>query len=526
MLRLYTDLKRILVVTENLLFLAGKSLQRRALRNGMLISLGTGSSIIKTNIVSAQTLSAEQMTALVIGAFASYPAGALLVRLATFLTREHIEAAAGGYLHLTSHYKQSRMRMHLHYLWHEVFSNEPRSTQHEPDASAEYSADDRETGEPVAIDALPSSDADTAGELGLISENPHISSSDRMTHDRFLQDALTALRSPLPMGIQSARSGFHLGPIEDWYEKGFFAYEDFPAKAFARDPLIKRAHRLVETRTRLRIQRLLAAETAPSFWYAFTVRKFSTLLGKAITSLNGEAEKIGSPDYFDAQHFIWPSVELDREVTRRFESDVGLMHRKLFVARQLLFGEVFTSDVQIARRHVMRMFARDYAWIFRLRLRFDAPWAAGRLHTTPMQELRAIENTFSLPLLPAKRVEPAVEQATTNLALLDRVVGDAGIGASENYALIQVAAHIDYRGLRSRNLEGAESCSLDELLDSAEDVRRDVGLLRELLLRVRIYHVLLKIQIMEYWNIVEHIGRPKDDAHTGSTGAADDERPD
>ncbi|MCZ7600187.1 MAG: hypothetical protein M5U09_24015 [Gammaproteobacteria bacterium] len=95
------------------------------MRNGVLITLAMSSNIVKTNYVGAQSLTGDQLTWLLAGAFASYPAGSLLLRVASFLSRDHIDAAAGGYLHLTSHYKQSRMRLHLEYLWREVFRHDP-----------------------------------------------------------------------------------------------------------------------------------------------------------------------------------------------------------------------------------------------------------------------------------------------------------------------------------------------------------------------------------------------------------------
>ncbi len=463
------------------------------------------SSIIKTNYTSAQSLTTDQLTALVIGAFASYPAGTLLVRVAGFLTRDKIDAAAGGYLHLTSHFKQSRMRLHLHYLWHEAFANDSRaSTPPAAPGVAQYNPGD---GDAACVDAQDLALVRDTHDFDLFREQAITDEGKWREHDGFIRSCLMALRSPLPMGIQSERIGFHLGPVEDWYEKGFFAYEDFPAKAFARDPLIKRTRALVDSPLRVRLRRLLASDVAPSFWYAFTVRKFASALGKAITTINEDAERSGYPDYFDAQHFIWPSEEMDEAVRRRFGPVNESLVERFFLTRRRVMREVFSDDAHTARRHLMRMFARDYAAIFEMRLKFDPAWAAGRLDNDPLSELDAIEASFSLRPLRRSRVTPRIEAAIAHLDALDRFMETVPPGSRVDPAdpLTQVAAHIDYRGFRSRHLEGSDARGLAALLAVSPDVTRHIGLLRELLQRVRIYHALIKIQILDYWTIIHRM---------------------
>ncbi|GJL81100.1 MAG: hypothetical protein DHS20C01_07340 [marine bacterium B5-7] len=500
MLRLYSDLRRILVLTENLLFLAGRSLQRRAMRNGVLISLWMSSTIVKTNYLTAQTLTTDQLTTLLVGAFASYPAGAVLVRLANFLSRDKRHTAAGGYLHLTSHYKQSRIDIHLHHLWHEVFCHDP------PESLVPI---DTETEPSVSVaPRLP--DDDQIESYGLFPTQAVVTEKQQQRYTRFLSSAHNALRSPQPMGVQAARTGIHLGPIEDWYEKGFFAYEDFPAKSFSRDPLIKRMNRMVEHPYRHKLREILAAETAPSFWYAFTVRKYTSLLGKSISQLNARAEAVGCPDYFDAQHFLWPSPELDAEVERRFQGSDDRLDGQLKLMRTALMRNVFSDDNKTARRHVLRMFARDYAMIFRVRIRFDAAWAAGRFSGSPLEEHDVMAREFSLTPVKKQLIESIGNHATTRLADLDRLIETIAPAflESSTFPLLQVAAYTNYAHFTD-NYMGANKNRLEQLIHSGDDLRRHLGLLSELLHRVRIYHALIKIQVLDYLNIVNRIGNLK-----------------
>ena len=478
------------------------------------------SSIIKTNYLGAQTLTSEQLTALIIGAFASYPAGSILVRIAGWLTRAPIAAAAGGclrcrrrpsritraaptpsqstYLHLTSHYKQSRMRLHLHYLWHEVFSIRPDGKE----------ADERVGGLVDDPSAPPPPLERDTDELALFLEKPFASDRDRRAHDEFVNLGLAALSTPLPMRVQSSTTGFHLGPVEDWYEKGFFAYEDFPAKAFSRDPLVRRVRRLVEPRTRHWARRLLAADVAPSFWYALTVRRFASLLGKSLTALNREAERQGFPDYFDAQHFLWPSDRLDALVATDFSRHRYDLQRRLMALRWGLIREVFSDDEATARRHLMRMFARDYAAIVEIRLRFDAAWAGARLTDNPERELDAVATTFSLSPVPANRVASLMSHARSRLDALDRLMKSSGNDAVDPRLreVLEIATVVNYRGFNARIVETGDGAALRDLLSATDDFARDVGLLRELLYRVRIYHALIKLQVIDYWSIVRRIG--------------------
>jgi len=506
MKHLLNDIKRIFILTENLLYLAGKSLQRRAMRNGILISLAVSSSIIRTNYLTAQTLTPEQITTLLIGAFASYPAGTLLVRIANFMTRDNLEAAAGGHLFLTSHFKQSRLRIHLFWLWHEVFRHDPedspvksrlseRNHRHSPTTA--FTVDERIFEQPSEMDRVLCHALFNAGP-------DHTFGDDH--YQAFEESGSFALRSPLPMGVQNAEVGFHLGPLEDWHEKGFFAMEDFPAKAFARDPLIKRIQKLVESPLGNSIRRMIAMETAPSFWYAFTVRKFGARLGKAINSLNREAEAQGYPDYFDAQHFIWPSVALDREVATRFPADSGIFGC-LCEQRKTLLESVFSGNRRTAQRHIMRMFARDYAWIFKLRLRFDPQFAAAEGAFSPVGELQRLEQCFGLRLLKPKTVEVAAVIARTRLARLETQLQGQPPAATLHNTALEIAAYIDYKHFFRDHLERTDGRPATPIGDNLTPA--DTGLLLALLHRIRIYHALLKIQILDYWTIVDRIGQPE-----------------
>ena len=452
------------------------------------------SSIVRNNYLSAEVLTPDQITALMIGAFASYPAGTLLVRIANFLTRDNLDAAAGGHLFLTSHFKQSRLRIHLHYLWTEVFSNDaPDGTvktklhehQHELNIGSATIANGN-VYQPFREPELNSMEA-------ALFPNTNRLSDDCQDYQQFERTGIYALSLPLPMGVQSAELGFHLGPVEDWYEKGFFSYEDFPAKAVSRDPLIKRVQSLIANKTINQANRLIALESSPSFWYAFTIRKFGSKLGRSINELNKLAELHGYPEYFDAQHFIWPSQTMDDSVSEQF-NDTAVLGTFLTRRRQLM-NAVFSKDPTIASRHILRMFARDYALIVKLRLKFDVAFAAGLLPSKPFEENHRIQNLFGINPVRQAIILRAKSEAMKSLVLYKEKTGHDFLerNRSNRQVAAEIAAHINFKNFRNGNFQ-------QEITDT------DCRLLIALLHRVRIYHTLIKLQALDYWTIVEKIG--------------------
>lgn len=113
MIQLLHDLKRVVSLSEDLLYLAGRSLQRRALRNGIVIAVGYGSALFGVKVAGYEVVTQKQVLSLLAASFASYPLGTVCVRLADLLTRGNLDAAAAGHLHLTSHYKRLFTNLHL-----------------------------------------------------------------------------------------------------------------------------------------------------------------------------------------------------------------------------------------------------------------------------------------------------------------------------------------------------------------------------------------------------------------------------
>lgn len=516
MMRFFAGLGRIVSLTEDVLYLLGRSLQRRAVRNGFVVALAYGSALMGVNVVGAQRLENEQVLGLLVAAFASYPAGVLLVRISNLLTRGNIVTAAGGHLHLTSHYKQSQMREHLGLLWDRVFCYESvlsANIDKTINARARLKATEKSIHD--WLDGLPfavrqamrlfdQQDDDALVERILSSYSHH--RKVEATRELFILSGLYALQTPIPQAIQERRVGFDISPLEDWYEKGLFTYEEFPGKAFLRDPFVREIHTLLYGPWRNRISAFIALEPTPAFWYAFTIRKLGVMIGKGIRAMNARVHEPVATGYFNTQHFLWPSDELDEAVLQEFPQQGAALLEELRAIRASLIEELFSSRADVARNHIMRMFLADFRRILTLRLRFDVEYCAGLLKTTPKQDLDFLFRRYGEHVVARHRADKLIEQARLSEQNVSQFLGMTQMELSPTR-------------LRSlRVLYHARRCwSWRRLLPDAMN-RDDVGgaLARlepshatcvQALIRLRTFDALARIQIATYDDLVISLSR-------------------
>ena len=513
MLKLLSDLKRVVSVSEDLIFLAGRSLQRRALRNGILVALAYGSTLLGVKVSDSQQLTEEQILGLLVAAFASYPAGTLLTRISNFLTRGNLNAAAAGHLHLTSHYKQSRIAEHLGRIWDGVFRYESSISRDIHDIiNARAALKITETALHDTLSSLPRSLRDslhlnsTADEQALcqrvLTGYSHDSGIEA-TREMFIYTGHYALCTPLPQILQRHQVGFDISALEDWYEKGLFAYEDYPEKSFGRDPLIREIRYLTGNWFFNRMIDLITPEPVSSFWYALTARKCGVLIGKGLREMNDRIPPGYTRDYFNAQHFIWPSPEMDDAVATYFNED---MKFALIELRKNYLRDLFSSNERVARHHVFRLFARDFRKIFKLRLAFDVEYAAGLLQTTPHEDIEKINKHFSAQAYSLETINHAKQHAQHCLQLANKVpelLDNVTLNSGARRA-ISIAVYCDYRRLKSRLLRAEDSTKhRDKIKQIALDLIDNQSGFSDRLVRLRLFHVLVLIQMDIYWDVVK-----------------------
>ncbi|MEM7254255.1 MAG: hypothetical protein AAF493_22790 [Pseudomonadota bacterium] len=512
LIRFLAGLRRIISLTEDLMFLIGRSLQRRAMRNGILVAAAYGSTLVGIKLGSSSQLSNEKILALVAIAFASYPAGVILVRLSNFLTRGNIVAAAGGFLHLTSHFKQSHRRAHLGRLWDHVYRHEAMLQRTVDDVMR--SRDQLQaTKEAIHdwIENLPDSirtamqlqDArrETALIERILSGYPHDSDIEA-TRELFILSGIYALGTPMPQKLQASRVGFDLSPLEDWYEKGLFTLEDYPAKAFERDPLMRQIFSMIRPTWWHRIESFLAIEPSASFWYTFTTRKLGVLTGRAIGELNSAAALPLGTGYFNTQHLLWPSRELDAEVIKDFPIDGERLLQMLQTKRLANVHQLFSDNPAIARHHVCRMFLGDYQTIVKVRLRFDVEYAGGHDQFNPREAIATFESDYGLSVLSSRVLHRLTDAAERTLHQVDAVVDAHGVTGARETRALRMAYHLNFHGLASACREDIGSTRSAAAVRAALDC---APMLNHALVRLRLYEVLALLQIATYAELIESL---------------------
>lgn len=522
MLRSLAGVKRIASVTEDLLYLLGRSLQRRAMRNGVLVALAYGSTLLGVKVAGADKLSKEQVLGLLVAMFASYPAGTLLVRVSNLLTRGHLITAAGGHLHLTSHYKKAHMRDHLLFLWNTVYRYEAALRKNIDDiinSRARLKAVEEmihqwiEGIPPPVRDAMQlCNEADEQALMERVLSGYAHDPDVEATRELFILTGLYALRTPMPQPIQERQVGFDISPLEDWYEKGLFTPEDYPAKAFARDPLIKDVLDRIASPWRNRVGEWLSQEPAASFWFSLTIRKLGVLVGKGIRDMNRELHEPEASGYFNTQHFLWPSAELDEDVRNRYGDRGDALLGHLTALRVGIMRNLFSSDPETARHHILRMFLSDYRRIFKARMRYDVEYAGGLLAVGPEDDIQHLSDSYGTPGISPRVVSRLAKTARDNLETFERRIADrlGRHGDSEEVMrALKIAFHVDYGDLRStleRDPSSPANRDLARIVDTVADLK---DRFHAELIRIRVFHALVMLQVRTYTDVVESLSFPE-----------------
>lgn len=515
MKHLFLDLVRISNLTENLLYIVGKSLQRRALRNGMIVAMTYGSALLGLKLTSGNPLTTEQLLRLLAASLASYPLGTFFTMLSGFLTREHVDTAGAAQLDLMGDLKRTRMRRHLEAAWVEVFryeaaiSGDVNQTINErkqllSTRDALYLAVDnlpRELREALVITG--EEDIHRIVERLLTGLPRH----NRMEQDResFVLTGLYALNSPLPQRVQELECGFDISVIEKWYRHGLFTAEDELLRDFETDLLIRGVRRMLQPGPLVALLRFVGPGYTASFWYAWTMRKAVILLGKTIARLNRELDLRQRTPYFGAQHLLWPCERTDQDVIDEFGEQEGRrLLRLLERQRRKLMRKIFSADRVSAYRLLYRAFSKELLRIAKLRVQFDAEYRLGLLLRKPRDDLATLEGLLGHSVISHGQLDKLLgddadeERFRSDLRLLTTREPER-----EALRALRIAYFVERRGIRrclARNdLDGAQA-RYREVLGAKQKYTAK-------LVRLRLYHLLARLQVELYRDLVTELGR-------------------
>ncbi len=534
----FHHLKRTATVLEDVVFVLGRNLQRKALRNGGLILIAYLSALIHVGLSGANGDFAHHLTWVsAVAALASYPLGTLLVRISDFRVHGQMNFAYVNHLNLMGDYKRDRCRHHLERLWDEVFCYEAafRYTPRQAELAQQELARRTEAlrgvlaGLPTGLRQLLRLDDAHGLEpmveriLSTYPQDPALEA----TRALFVLTGLYALNVPLPQVLQEKEVGFDISLLENWYRRSVFTFEDSVVRDSYANRHLRELPTLPDHPWLSRVLALATSNPSPSFWHTYTMRKYGAMLGRQIRLFNQRYLDLQrEAPYFNAQHFLWPHVELEAHVRERFGSRGELVLSDLRATRRRLVRTIFSDRIESARRQIYLMFRKDVKRVLRLRVSYDPEFVAGGLAQSLAGEVAAWERQFGVRVMGERRVDRLQAQAQARLreadALLEGCCADRAL-TREQVRAVRMAYHVDYGGLRSRVAAAgaairhpfavpgfpATFASADNAGDSIRDRVEGIAQAWErastYLVQVRTIYLLAKLELDTYTELVESL---------------------
>lgn len=314
--------------------------------------------------------------------------------------------------------------------------------------------------------------------------------------DEFVELAHSAILRPEPQTIQELRVGFPLLLAESWARRGLFTTEDHIADLVEFHQTLRDLRWLRYAAWQRELLNLVRGDPVPTFWHSFAIRKFKLLIGSCLQKLNQQhIDEYGR--FIRAEHFIWPSDELDAALAAQFGDEVLA---DLKVERLRVFRLVFGNDWQTARLQIFWMFSRDYKTALRMRLEFD-PWFV--LRGGLEQELSNLEGEFGKRLVGKRELKKRRQLAVESRHVCAEWLTRGWLKADDRLfrRVVWVALHAKLFGAAHLDVDDELNCKmwLGELRQHMPRLNRGLRKTREI-------HVLAKHQMDVYSLLVWQLG--------------------
>jgi hypothetical protein len=445
-----------------------------------------------------------------------YGGGYTLCSLANLLSAEREIAAKGNLIELMEDVKEEHQDLHLEILWDRVFQyeaalrNDRAASAHEGERICACRRDLEEH-----LMALPD---DCKKRLGLTEGNldslvahieawnPYASGSMEGTKEGFIESARYALRMPIPQTLQAKIVGFDLSLLEDWYDGAVFVENDCKLlhQYYANNDILAVRNELGISLPE-RVFNFLF-ETKPCTLFRWTTAKISRITGVMISDFNQRYTRDTDPDYFNAEHFLWPNPDLDKDVEMEFGpgalEDLKRTRRK--VMRKLFTGnqELYTGSQEIAHLHVYRMFCEDFLHAINTRLKYDVEFGAGILKIKPEDYFAEMRNLLGgFEHYRWFGADDLKHKATENYAAASAYIATKGLRLSPlERRSVLIGYHTNINNIQERIASG-DRTALDEIKDIAKAERK----YSQRLTNLRVHQELTRLQILTYMAIVDQL---------------------
>ncbi len=484
-----------LINLRDILARVGTLLYRRSLRYG-LIALAFSVVGFISHQLGLPGLTKQQAIGfpIVVGSGACL-LGLLLRFVPTVISARLQTVAQAADLNLMEDYRKKRAAHYLVSLWDRVYRYE---------AELFYSPEEREaeavrlTQQKQILQAhlagLPPElrrqlgEPDTSELAEAILALSPVSSGLPKTREAFLLEGRYTLHSYKTQTEERAETGVDFSAFEDWCDGAFFDRSDTKLiEQYGGDPVLCTVKNLIRLPLRLQLAELWI-RFSQRLWFLIAVRALALEVATAVEYLNA----LYGTTIFNAQTLLWPGAEEDQEV-RRLGAEEPV--RKW---RERVLSRVFGKTPEEWTTMVDRMFFGTYVLATHLRMFFDPEYCDGSLDYDLCSDVEA-EGCCDQPFY-----RGFADKARQDLLLLEaylRAYRPEVFEDPEGLRTVKITFHLNRLGFKDDffKMRSFQSGKIWWHIDRA--LRRKSRYTVRLR-RVRQFHELARLQLLEYRNLV------------------------
>lgn len=400
----------------------------------------------------------------------SFLGGIVLMVLSGSVARRDLKLAEAKGSNLLENMKKSRAPQHADALWDSVFIYEQALAK--PTDVADERQALRKNAE--AIEEV------MANVFRGAAEPPEEFEGIGLTEEGFHLTFDYAVRAPLPRSVLRGRLRYDLSKVSHWYDGAPFHHTDTKLEEqFEAGDALGDAQKMAGMGWwhGLRTSRVRSTQ---ALWLRFITRAIQIRVAQACRKLDEDY-----PDFdFLPDHFLWPNEQAEAALAARL-GDAAL--EEMVETRRSVFQRVFNREPELAKNLLKKAVYPNFALATELRRRFDPEYVLGDLEQSWTDDLTRFGRAIPAGSRRHRKVQRFVEKTRET---------DRRTTASLN------GHGLDPRELRTVRVAGhcGQDAALSAVLPRAARIDR-------LLLAVRVYHTLSRVELVDYEVYLDRILR-------------------
>jgi len=460
-----------LVTPADLLGVVGLWLYKGTAKRTMAVALTFGGLLllgkkVETGMSLGSALSGTGLILVV-----SFLGGIVLMVLSGSVARRDLKLAEAKGSNLLENMKKSRASLHAQELWDSVFVHEQAVAKPgDVDAERRAIAANTEAIEAVMANVLRGSTEPPAAldKLGLTEEGFHLAFD-------------YAVRAPLPRSVLRRRLRYDFSKVNDWYDGAPFHHTDTKLEEqFQAGDALGDAQKMAGMGffDSLRTARLRSTQAV---WMRFITRAIQIRVAQACRNLDEDYPGFD----FLPDHFLWPNDYAEAALADRL-GEAALA--EMIDTRRQVFQRVFNREPELAKNLMKKAVYPNFELATELRRRFDPQYVTGELEQSWADDLNRFGRAIPAGSRWQRRVQQSVEHTKQTMAAMDaEPLASAleGLAPQERRA-VGVAIHC------------GQDASISAVLPEAARINR-------LLLSVRVYHTLARLELIDYEHYLDRI---------------------